>query len=154
MSCSYAVLRDFAGPVATVLAAIVVVGVTWRFSSQQAKTARGQLRLDLFDKRYAAYKDIEKRLALVLNVPGSATADEVAQLFLAFDEAALFFSPATCEWLRTIKDDCKAFAEAAAHEGSGDARMRAALKKKLVDYLRAMPARFHDDLSLGQLTSD
>jgi hypothetical protein len=150
----YGALKDFAGPGATALAAIAAVLVTAHFSSRQTATARGQLRLDLFDKRYAAYKDIEQRLKLVLNAPGSATAHEVAQLFLAFDEAAFFFSPATCEWLQTLMDDCKAFAEAAAYEGSGDARKYAALQNKLVDYLRAMPARFHDDLSLSRLTSD
>jgi hypothetical protein len=146
----YVALKDFAGPIATVFAAIVVVGVTWRFSSQQAETARGQLRLDLFDKRYQGYKIIEQRLADVLNAPVRGNA--VAQLISVFDEAAFLFSPATCEWLRTIKDDCQAFAEVT--DGCGDPRMAAALQSKLVDYLRAMPGRFHDDLSLGQLTSD
>ena len=154
MSCSYAVLRDFAGPVATVLAAIVVVGVTWRFSSQQAKTARGQLRLNLFEKRYAVYKDIQRHLKTFLKgAPRSWLAEE---LFVAFDEAAFFFSAPTCEWLKTVRDDTQAFIDAGAmeREGRGDPRQYAGLQTKLVAHFRAMPERFHDDLSLSQPTSD
>ena len=61
MDCSFA--KDFAGPLATVVAAGAAVWVTAHFSSQQAetarrqaKTAKDQLRLNLFDKRYAVYK--------------------------------------------------------------------------------------------------
>jgi hypothetical protein len=38
----YSVAKDFAGPVATVIAAVAAVAVTAYFSSQQAKTARRQ----------------------------------------------------------------------------------------------------------------
>jgi hypothetical protein len=38
----YCVAKDFAGPVATVIAAVAAVAVTAYFSSQQAKTARRQ----------------------------------------------------------------------------------------------------------------
>jgi hypothetical protein len=61
VDCSFA--KDFAGPLATVVAAGAPVWVTAHFSSQQAetarrqaKTAKDQLRLNLFDKRYAVYK--------------------------------------------------------------------------------------------------
>jgi hypothetical protein len=74
----------------------------------------------------------------------------VEQLVLTFDEAAFFFSPSTCEWLRTLKVDCQAFAEVTNESPS----KVAALKNTLMGHLRAMPKRFHDDLSLGQLTSD
>jgi hypothetical protein len=50
----YAVMKDFAGPVATILAALVAVGVTWVFARRQWKTEREKLLLDLFDKRFAA----------------------------------------------------------------------------------------------------
>jgi hypothetical protein len=146
MSCSYAVLRDFAGPIATVVAAIVVVGVTWRFSSQQAKTARGQLRLNLFDKRYAVYKDIQQHLKVYLD--GAPRSWLAAELFKSLDEAAFLFSPATCKWLQTVRDDTQA---SIADMGTG---FDPDLKTKLREHLGAMPKHFHDDLSLSQLTSD
>ena len=63
----YGILKDFAGPVATVTAASTAVFVTWRIgrtqaaiarqqadiAQQQADTALDRLRFDLFDKRYS-----------------------------------------------------------------------------------------------------
>jgi hypothetical protein len=72
----YDVLHDFAGPVATVIAAGAAVFVTWRLgrrqvaiaaqqattaelqaatARQQADTALDRLRYDLFEKRYKIY---------------------------------------------------------------------------------------------------
>jgi hypothetical protein len=156
----YSVAKDFAGPGATVVAALSAVAVTAYFSWQQAKTARrqattakDQLRLNLFDKRYAVYKDIERHLGSLVDTP---TPPLVSELFVAFDEAAFFFSPATCEWLKTVRDDCQAFLEARAgqREGTGDSRQKADTEIKIVAHFRAMPERFHDDLSFSQPTSD
>lgn len=58
----YHVLKDFAGPVATIIAATVAVVVTWclgrgqlRIAGQQAKTALERLQLDLYEKRFNIY---------------------------------------------------------------------------------------------------
>jgi hypothetical protein len=55
----YHVLKDFAGPVATIIAATVAVFFTWRLgrgqlqiARRQADTALDQLRYNLFEKRY------------------------------------------------------------------------------------------------------
>jgi hypothetical protein len=80
----------------------------------------------------------------------------VGELFGTFDEAAFFFSPATCEWLQTVRDDCQAFLDARAgqREGTGDSRQKADTEIKIIGHFRAMPARFHDDLSFSQPRPD
>ena len=73
----YEILHDFAGPVATIMAAIAALVVTSRFSSrqadiaeQQAATARQQadiasmrLQYDLFDRRFRVYNEAKSLLA-------------------------------------------------------------------------------------------
>jgi hypothetical protein len=169
VDCSFA--KDFAGPVATVVAAATAVFVTWRLGSgqtkiaqqqaetarQQAKTAKNQLRLNLFEKRYAVYKDIERGLEVLLTPPDEPEAElKMVQLFMGLNDAAFFFSPATCEWLKTVREDSQAFLDAAAAPRGerGDSRQRLDRENKLDRHLRAMAERFHDDLSLSQLTSD
>jgi hypothetical protein len=187
----YGTLKDFAGPGATIVAALSAVVVTAYFSSQQAKTAQGQLRLNLFDKRYAVYKDIKKSLLSFINAPNELetkleTGEWIAQLLLPFDEAALFFSPTTCAWLQIVRADCEALLAVVVigreqdivdwatrrrrfrldQDFTGDeiseiiserrkelADSRPGIERTLWKHLEAMPERFQDDLSLGQLTS-
>ena len=163
MDC-YSLAKDFAGPFATIVAALSAVAVTAYFSSQQAETARrqaktgkDQLRLNLFDKRYAVYKDIEHHLGILLTTPDKPEANlSAAMLFVAFGEAEFFFSPATCEWLKTVKDDCEAFRSenAIRQEGKGAPQEYADLHHKLSGHFQAMPERFRDDLSFSQPRSD
>jgi hypothetical protein len=54
----YGTLKDFAGPVATVVAAFSAVGVTGYFARRQWRTAKDKLLLDLFDKRFAVYDEL------------------------------------------------------------------------------------------------
>jgi type II secretory pathway pseudopilin PulG len=75
----YQVLKDFAGPVATIIASITAAGITWYFASRQAKiaqqqadtarqqanTAFDQLRLNLFEKRLAVHSAARNLIATV-----------------------------------------------------------------------------------------
>lgn len=61
----YQILKDFAGPAATVVAAVVAVIVTsilgrgqQRIAKQQAKTARERFRFDLYEKRFSVYNAV------------------------------------------------------------------------------------------------
>ena len=54
----YCVLKDFAGPVATIIAAGAAVTVTGYFARRQWQTAHEKLLLDLFDKRFALYEEL------------------------------------------------------------------------------------------------
>jgi hypothetical protein len=51
-------MKDFAGPVATVIAAFSAVSVTGYFAFRQWQTAREKLLLDLFEKRFAIYEEL------------------------------------------------------------------------------------------------
>jgi hypothetical protein len=54
----YQVLKDFAGPVATIIAALAAVYVTAHFARKQAWLAREKLRYDLFDRRLKIFGSI------------------------------------------------------------------------------------------------
>ncbi|WOJ90619.1 hypothetical protein RZS28_04820 [Methylocapsa polymorpha] len=58
----YQLFKDFAGPIAIIIASVVAAFVAWRLgrtqaniSKSQLRTSREKLRLDLFEKRYAVY---------------------------------------------------------------------------------------------------
>lgn len=163
MDCLF---KDFATPFATVFASLVAVGVTgyfaWRQSNTaetQAVTALDKLRFDLHDKRFAIYENVKQLLKLLINnsdKPEFRTFD-VAQHFVVIDEAIFFFSPATCEWLDSLKVDCQRFLEARALR-SNPAEYKptecAQLQIKLVDHFKAMPERFRQELGFRQLTQN
>jgi hypothetical protein len=49
----YDLFKDFAGPIATVIASIAAVSVTTYFAWHQKRLAKKKLRLDLFERRWA-----------------------------------------------------------------------------------------------------
>jgi len=79
----YYILKDFAGPVATIIASVTAASVAYYFASwqariaqqqantvkQQANTAIDQLRLNLFEKRFSIYNTARKLLSEVINNP-------------------------------------------------------------------------------------
>lgn len=126
----YDVLHDFAGPVATVIASVAAVLVTWRLGSrqvviaaqqattaelqaatarQQAATALDRLRYDLFEKRYVIYNTVREILSTVVsNAISASTTLEIHDLalkFLVLDEARFFFPPDICDFLETLHAD-------------------------------------------------
>jgi type II secretory pathway pseudopilin PulG len=100
----YQILRDFAGPVATIIASITAAFITWRFASwqariaqqqaetakQQANTAFDQLRYNLFEKRFAIYNTARELVALVVN-KSNVQGSEVVPLHAKLNEAEFFF---------------------------------------------------------------
>jgi hypothetical protein len=167
MTCqsAYSILKDFAGPVATVIAATVAALVAayfarqqWRTAQRQAETAIDQLRFNLFEKRYAIYQGVKRLIVLTLNDPFNPEFGRVAMRHNAIiDEAIFFFSPTTCQWLETVRADCKALREAdekSAAAGGLDLRRQGYtdLQTKLVDHSKEMTSRFRNELSFRQLT--
>jgi hypothetical protein len=51
----YEILKDFAGPVATVIVAAFVGWITWSHNTTQTALARYNLRINLFERKYAIY---------------------------------------------------------------------------------------------------
>ena len=156
----YSVLKDFAGPVATVIAATAAVVVSGYFAWQQSTTAKrqaetaiDQLRFNLFEKRYAVYDTIQKFLDTLI----TADADKLAfgafdetPYFRVFDEAPFLFSETTCKWLETIRADCEAVLYATRQAGA--AELGSDKQLELGRHSRALPERFRDDMSFRQLT--
>jgi hypothetical protein len=165
----YSVLKDFAGPVATIFAATVAACVAayfarqqWKTAQQQADTAMDQLRFNLFEKRYAVYDAIRQLMALTVNQPTLPDFDQRFQRHsFVVDEAKFFFSSVTCEWLEIVRADCKALR--VADEKRADAnggRLRVPrqdqpdtdLAAKVEQHFHATAARFRSELSFRQLT--
>ena len=120
----YGVIKDFAQPVATVLAAFAVAFFAyrqWWTAHQQARTALDQLRNNLFDRRYEIYKTTRQLLRTLLNDtrrPGFSAFD-VAQYYVVLDETIFFFPPSLCNWLSLARKDFQQLLEE--HAGKLDA---------------------------------
>lgn len=87
----YSILKDFAGPIATIIASITAVYFVrrqWRTAQQQADTAVDQLRYSLFEKRYAIYAAARKAIAITFDKRDEdKMPDELNGLFLNFEES-------------------------------------------------------------------
>lgn len=83
----YQTLKDFAGPVATIIASITAALITWFFAlrqirvakqqadtaKEQADTALDQLRFNLFERRVAIYEDTKTLIRHLVNTPRTET---------------------------------------------------------------------------------
>jgi hypothetical protein len=157
----YEILKDFAGPVATIIASATAARITFYFASrqaqiaqqqaetamQQANTSFDQLRLNLFEKRYAIYNTARELIALVVN-ESTVQGSEVVPLHAALNEAEFFFCPEICDWLRTLREQCNnlLILRSTQHLPGAPASKIAALSTHLVDLLTEMPRRFENEL--------
>lgn len=107
----YGFLRDFAGPVATVLAALGAFYLGWRFGTLQAKATKAQadialdkLKFDLFEKRYEIYSAAKTLIEKVIHVRSldKCDPDEIRSLHVKIDESRFFFPPDIQMHLRHI----------------------------------------------------
>jgi type II secretory pathway pseudopilin PulG len=157
----YEIFKDFAGPVATIIASIAAAGITFYFASrqarmaqqqadtakQQANTSFDQLRLNLFEKRYAIYSTARELIALVVN-KSTVQGSEVVPLHATLNEAEFFFCPDICDWLRTLREQCNRLLVLRSTQHLPDAPFSeiATLSTHLVDLLTEMPRRFENEL--------
>lgn len=155
----YWFFKDFAAPIATIIASAVAayfVRQQWITAEKQANTALDQLRYNLFEKRYAIYDDVKQLLRLLLNEAHKKEFRpfDVAAHYVVIDEAMFFFSSETCDWLRSVKADCQKFLELNAAEGTTEynSKEATAAQLKLLDDFNALPERFRSELSFRQLT--
>jgi hypothetical protein len=103
----YSVMKDFAGPVATIIAALSAVGVTGYFTWRQWRTAKDKLLLDLFDKRFALYEEL--RAAVIRR---GIDQNSVVHFKRAISRAQFLFGPEVQIFLeKTAKDLSRAMAE-------------------------------------------
>lgn len=162
----YQVLKDFAGPVATIVASATAALITFYFASrqvqiankqaaiarQQADTSLDQLRFNLFQQRYAIVKDVQDFIKLLVNKPKCENFGpmEIIPHYLVMDEARLFFPDDICSWLNDLKVDCQNFVEA--HASQAPPMVILDKTTVLLNRLTETSKRFEKELEFPQLT--
>lgn len=110
LSC-YMVLKDFAGPAATLMAAGAAVWVTYQFGLRQAKSAEAQveiandrLKYDLWARRYEIYSSAKSLIELVVSANDFDKIDhmKVRDLYVKIDESRFFFLPSLQQYLEAL----------------------------------------------------
>jgi hypothetical protein len=105
----YDFFKDFAGPLATVVASAAALCVTWRLSSTQSKTAEAQknialdnLNFVLFDKRYEIYNATRALIDHVKARDLASSDPEWRALNLKIREGCFFFDEPTQAFLNEV----------------------------------------------------
>jgi hypothetical protein len=116
----YELLKDFAGPIVTLIAAGVAAFITAAFARTQVRIAQSQrdialdrLKFDLLQRRYEIYqatKELLEYLPLIHDIQKSDT-NKVRSLYVKMDEARFYFSPSICSLLENIRHHSEAFFE-------------------------------------------
>lgn len=111
----YSFFKDFAGPIAVIIASGAATWITYRLGSRQAKIAEAQrdiaydkLKHDLFDKRYEIYSAAKRLIECMFAAPPGDdvkrhTDPEIKRLRLKLDEARFFFPPDTRAYCENIE---------------------------------------------------
>jgi hypothetical protein len=116
VATTYEFLKDFAGPIATIIAASAATLVTYKLGSNQVSIAREQARsanadsrsaqqkliLDLFDKRWSIVTELREAVANVVTT-GTVSYDADRKFFSAANRAALLFEPEIMTSLGNIR---------------------------------------------------
>jgi hypothetical protein len=167
----YEILKDFASPVVTLIAAIVAGCITFTFARIQARIAESQrdialdrLKFDLLQRRYAVYeatKELLEYLPFIHDLEKS-NASKIRLLYIKLDEARFYFPPDICSFLKEIHGRSEAFFEDLAKRDrlNIDDRER---WSKLADILAghqaafrtiyaSLPEKFESSLAFEQLT--
>jgi hypothetical protein len=107
----YEILKDFAGPVATIVAAIAAASIAYIFGARQASIARTQadialdkLKYDLWKERYEIYSAAKTLVEYIVYVrePDKIDTDKVRLLNVKIDEARFYFPAAVQEFLKEL----------------------------------------------------
>jgi hypothetical protein len=95
----YEFFRNFAGPLATVIATGVAAWITFRFSSKQAEIAQSQadvaldkLKFDLFERRINTYDAIREVIGEIVR-HGVVTNQSTHAFLRAIDKVEFLFGP-------------------------------------------------------------
>ncbi|MGH6845948.1 MAG: hypothetical protein ACREC0_00495 [Methylocella sp.] len=114
----YDCIKDFASPVATLIAAIVASVITYTFAQAQTRLAQSQrdialdkLKFGLFQKRYEIYEVTKELLEYVpfINSLENLDASKVRSMYIKLDEARFCFPKVICGALDKIHAKCEAF---------------------------------------------
>ena len=152
----YEILKDFAGPGATILASITAAYFIRRqalIAEQQASTALDQLRYNLFERRRAIYEAMKELIVMIINrsEDNSFSMPNIFKYYTIMEEAQFFFPDEICSWLDDLKNDCNKFFRTR-NTIHGTPQENYDVIVHLSDRLGEMPTRFRSTLEFRQLT--
>ena len=167
----YAFFKDFAGAIATTLAAVVAAGITYYFNRAQARIAATQadvaierLNLDLFEKRYALYssaKQLVEYLALHRDFD-KVDHSKVRSFYVTLDEGRFFLPDNVRKFLSELHDTSEAFLTVLGERSNlnpddadrwrSTAEKAAAFLAKLTDMYAKLPLVFEEALAFKQIS--
>jgi hypothetical protein len=98
----YSILKDFAGPFATVVAAGAASFVVLYFNRAQLRIAEQRLVLDLFDRRWEIVEDLRSAIA-GMATEGIVMADDYRKYARASLRAAYLFGSDVTDYLETVR---------------------------------------------------
>ena len=174
----YEILKDFAVPVATVIAAIVAAGITWHFGRTQARIAHTQaeiaksqaaiaydkLKFDLFERRYMIFQAAKSLIQYVTRLKHANEIDhhKIDDLQAQLEEARFFFEmdiqvylaelgarSTSCVYWLTEMAKISSTEDKAAWESV--AEKMGTDWKRLVEMYNDLPNTFHSALAFGQV---
>jgi hypothetical protein len=118
-SCTnYQVLKDFAGPAAAIIGAIVAGFITFIISKGQRRIAQSQrdialdqLKFNPLQRRYEIYqatKELLKYIPLISDI-GRSDSTKIRALSVKMDESSFYFPPDICDFLHDTRVRCEVF---------------------------------------------
>jgi len=138
----YLIFRDFAGPVATVIAASAAA----YFARQQWKTAQEKVRLDLFDRRFTIYRELRAGVSRARGGDQGA----VLGFHSATSQAQFLFGPEVTSFLEGTARDLAADLVQWQSPRPASAEQQEAASNKLVARANRLDAFFNElDMLVG-----
>jgi hypothetical protein len=110
--------KDFAGPTAIVIGAVVAGLITFVISRGQKHIAQSQrdialdqLKFNLLQRRYEVYQATKELLEYVPFISDikKSDANKLRTLAVRIDEARFYFSPDVCQFLHDTRARCETF---------------------------------------------
>jgi hypothetical protein len=168
----YSAFKDFAGPLATLAAAVAAIVVTiffnrsqLRIAASQRDIARDKLKSDLFKSRYEIYesaKALIEYVSLVHNLE-QIDATKIRNIYVQLDEARFYYPEIICKYLNDLHDQCEIFFSHLSERDRTNldnheewSRLADALARdqsELRDIYVSLPSTFESSLRFTQLTS-
>jgi hypothetical protein len=123
----YTFLKDFAGPIATMIAACVAAGITFffnrsqtRIASLQADVAIEKLNFDLFERRYALYVSARQLLEYLAVHREFEKIDhtKIRSFYVTLDEGRFFLPDAVRKFLEELQNACEEYLARIMHDSA------------------------------------
>jgi hypothetical protein len=166
----YAFFKDFAAPIAIMVAAFVAAGLTFFFNRSQTRIAKLQadvalesLNFDLFEKRYALYvcaKQLIEYLAFQHDLE-KVDHTKIRAIYVNLDEGRFFLPDSVRKFLDELHQASEEFltvlGERSVLSPDDDAKWRstaekaAAAQARLREMYSQLPQRFEDALAFRQI---